>query len=113
MKLTVNGVCWDAGEVTELVLTLRDGKAVHVTMPTLSSRLVHADTGSPPALHRTAGNRVRMTASLRHERPSRFIRDETSMTREGSIDAAPGPVSGCPVTDAEGRVGLTAPYAHP
>lgn len=68
-------VRWDAGEVTELTLTLRDDtpREVTVSMPTPSSRLVYADTGAPAACHPDTGNRVRMIDFLRCDRPNRFI----------------------------------------
>jgi alpha-L-fucosidase 2 len=66
---------WDAGEVTELTLTLRDDtpREVTISMPALSSRLVHADTGAPAACYPDTGNRVRMIDVLRCDRPNRFI----------------------------------------
>jgi len=66
---------WDAGEVTELTLTLRDDTAgeVTVSMPAPRSGLVHADTGAPVACYPDTGNRVRMIVSLRCDRPGRFI----------------------------------------
>jgi alpha-L-fucosidase 2 len=70
---------WAAGEMTELALTLRDdtapdGRDFPVTMPAMTSPLVHADTGRPADVQRTADNRVRLLTSLIRDRPTRFTR---------------------------------------
>jgi alpha-L-fucosidase 2 len=92
-------VRWDAGEVSELTLALRDGTACEVTvsLPAPRSCLVHADTGAPVACYPDAGNRVRMVVSLRRDRPSRFIRDDRVTGDLAAPALSPRSIIGLPV----------------